>query len=120
MLMILMRAQARMRQVFQYVFQLYFLKRASYLFLLFAPYHLYNEVSLTLSNLVHFKGFLKILGLEPEGKTSCHSDLLCISATRVKISQLAYSKSANKPLTSCVLTACYKFSIALEPAVNNL
>ena len=37
---------------------------------------LYNEVSLTLSNLVHFKGFLKILGLEPEGKTSCHSDLL--------------------------------------------
>ena len=30
------------------------------------------------------------------------------------------SKSANKPSTSCVRTACYKFSTSLEQAVNNL
>ena len=30
------------------------------------------------------------------------------------------SKSANKPLTSCVRTACYKLSTSLEQAVNNL
>ena len=30
------------------------------------------------------------------------------------------SKSANKPSTSCVRTACYKLSTSLEQAVNNL
>ena len=30
------------------------------------------------------------------------------------------SKSANKPLTSCVRTACYKLSTSLEQVVNNL
>ena len=30
------------------------------------------------------------------------------------------SKSANKPSTSCVHTACYKLSTSLEQAVNNL
>ena len=29
-------------------------------------------------------------------------------------------KSANKPSTSCVRTACYKLSTSLEQAVNNL
>ena len=32
----------------------------------------------------------------------------------------ACSKSANKPSTSCVRTACYKLSTSLEQAVNNL
>ena len=30
------------------------------------------------------------------------------------------SKSANKPSTSCVRTACYELSTSLEQAVNNL
>ena len=30
------------------------------------------------------------------------------------------SKSANKPSTNCVRTACYKLSTSLEQAVNNL
>ena len=30
------------------------------------------------------------------------------------------SKSADKPSTSCVRTACYKLSTSLEQAVNNL
>ena len=30
------------------------------------------------------------------------------------------SKSANKPSTSCVRTACYNLSTSLEQAVNNL
>ena len=30
------------------------------------------------------------------------------------------SKSANKPSTSCVRTACYKLLTSLEQAVNNL
>ena len=30
------------------------------------------------------------------------------------------SKSANKPSTRCVRTACYKLSTSLEQAVNNL
>ena len=38
--------------------------------------------------------------------------------THVKISTC--SKSANKPSTSCVRTACFKLSTSFEQAVNNL
>jgi hypothetical protein len=40
--------------------------------------------------------------------------------TRVKISHVVCSKSANKPSTSCVRTACPKLSTNLEQAVLNL
>ena len=44
--------------------------------------------------------------------------LCCQKYTRKNLTTC--SKSANKPSTSCVRTACYKLSTSLEQAVNNL
>ena len=46
---------------------------------------------------------------------------LCETAvTYTRKNLIICSKSANKPSTSCVRTACYKLSTSLEQAVNNL
>jgi hypothetical protein len=50
---------------------------------------------------------------------ACEKSVSCTSGflhTQVKIS---CNKSANKPSTSCVRTACHKLSTSLEQAVNN-
>ena len=51
-------------------------------------------------------------------KKSAMLELCLIYYTRKNLTTC--SKSANKPLTSCVRTACFKLSTSLEQVVNNL
>ena len=78
----------------------------------------------------------RLVIIKPEQAMRTHPDIDLMTARQQACSRLAAtctfltvytrknlttcSKSANKPSTSCVRTACYKLSTSLEQAVNNL
>ena len=54
------------------------------------------------------------------GSISWKADAVNALATGTEVSDFVASLPINKPLTSCIRTACPKLSTSLEQAVNNL
>ena len=56
----------------------------------------------------------------PKGEVKQSPRLTSLNDKYTRKNLRTCTRSANKPSTSCVRTACYKLSTSLEQAVNNL
>ncbi len=77
-----------------------------------------TSVSFSSSEVFHTLSGMKTLEIR---KKDSDMDKMHETRTELLFQHLtACSKSANKPSTSCVRTACPKLSISMQQAVNNL